>query len=460
VVVADEANKYSISVLLGYLIDYLKRERIYDKFRFVLTKWDRATQVITSLGGPHILLVSLLTTQVIQNLRRIVETTEISRRLGGITVAGGPHPSGDPYGTVLKLGFDLAFIGEAEQSLTEFIDKLISVSDHPSVNGVVAIDEVGVEARFDHPRVKDLDQVPPFCEELGLLNPIEIMRGCPHACRYCQVSFMFGAVPRFRSIENTVVYAKILLRRGIRDIRFISPNGFHYEYKRIKASSSSIIELLEVMNREIRSLGGRVYLGTFPSEVRPEYVTDDLLKSIRSLVDNRRINIGAQTGSDRLLKLLHRGHSAEDVLNAISIARKYGFEVDIDYIFGLPGESDEDVTETLNHIERVIKLGGRIHCHVFMPIPGTPFSFAPPGKVPDSARKFISKAIGRGVLWGQWLKQEELASKIALFRDSHIILINYSRAIKVISEERPLLRERFNYFMRNLRNVIIKLQTT
>jgi B12-binding domain/radical SAM domain protein len=458
VVVADKANKYSLGVLLGYLVGYLKREGIYSKFKFILTSWDSATQVIASLGESHILLASLLTTQVVQNLHKIAETVEVSRRLGGVTVAGGPHPSGDPYGTVLRLGFDLAFIGEAEQSFAQFIDRLVSANDYFSVEGTVAVSEDGIRARFDHPRVDDLDSVPPFCEELGLLNPIEIMRGCPHACRYCQVSFMFGAVPRFRSIESTVEYAKRLLRRGIRDIRFISPSGFHYEPRHSGSSSASIVELLEVMDREVRSLGGRIYLGTFPSEVRPEHVTDELLRSVRGLVNNRRINIGAQSGSDRLLGSLRRGHSAEDVLNAVSVARRHGFGVDVDYILGLPGESDEDVAGTLSHIEKVIRLGGRIHCHVFMPLPGTPLSFAPPGRVSDIAKKVISRIVGRGVLWGRWLKQEELASRIARLRDSYMIIVSYARAMKVLSEEKLPLQERSGCFMENLRKVVAKLK--
>lgn len=452
VVVVERANRYSVNVLLGYLVSRLGEAGLADRFRFVLVDWGRAADAIASLGRPHIMMASLLTTQIPYLVDKIRYSIEVSRRTGGIPVAGGPHATGDPYGTILNLGFDVAFVGEAEECFADFVEALASGGDPLSVCGAATLSEGGVAVRFGGRRVESLDAVPPFCEELRLFNPIEIMRGCPYACRYCQVSYMFGALPRFRSVENVVRHAKKLLRRGIRDIRFISPNGFQYMCHR-GLDLGALSRLLESLHREVRAFGGRIYLGTFPSEVRPECVDEEVLRAIAGYVNNRRLNVGAQTGSDRLLKLLHRGHSADDVLNAVMSAVKHGFGIDVDYMFGLPWEEDEDLELTMMQIEKVVEAGGRIHCHAFIPLPGTPLSFAYPRSIPRPVRARLTKLMGRGRLWGQWLRQERLAREIVRLRDDNFILISYQRASNVASGMSKVVEGRYRVLSDNLRRV-------
>jgi len=461
VVVVEEENKYSISVLLGYLLKRLREERLDNYYRFILTNWVNVSEVLSSLNRPHILIASLLTTQIPSLYSRVQSVLEVSRRLGGISAAGGPHATGDPYGTILNLGFDLAFIGEAEENFAEFVIELTQGGNPLSVSGVATISEGGVKVSYSNKRrVLSLDLVPPFCRELGLFNPIEIMRGCPHACRYCQVSYLFGTFPRFRSTENVVSFAKELLTRGIRDIRFVSPSGFEYMCSK-NLNLSALSSLLETLNREVRSLGGRVYLGTFPSEVRPEHVTEETLRTVKAYVDNKKLNIGAQTGSERLLKLLHREHGADDVLNAVAIANKHGFKVDVDYMFGLPWEDSQDLEITMKQIERVIQLGGRIHCHTFIPLPGTPLSFASPRAIPETVKSKLVKLMGRGKLWGQWLWQERLARDIVLLRENNVIVINYKRASEVATKKSELVKRRFDVFYNNLRKIMsLNIETT
>ena len=61
----------------------------------------------------------------------------------------------------------------------------------------------------------------------------------------------------------------------------------------------------------------------------------------------------------------------------------YGYGVDLDFIFGLPGETPEDLEKTLDYFNEILLSSKkiRIHTHTFMPLPGTPYSNAPKGKV-------------------------------------------------------------------------------
>lgn len=422
--------KYSVNVLVGAI----ESEGLDNYLDILLAGKEELPQVLVNASRRYRKVIygqTLLTTDLPDNLTLLRETIKVARK-GVIAVAGGPHASGDPYGTLLSLGFDFAFMGDSEETLVDFIRAVLNGADPKTARGVAYIEGDGFVLRGKG-FLTELDKYPPFAPKHRLFNPIEITRGCPFACKYCQVSFVFSARQRHRDVDNVMRWANHLLSVGIRDIRFITPNSLGYGSSGRDADIVKVADLLGKLQR-IRREGGKLYVGTFPSEIRPEHVSEEAAKLLRKSVDNKRITIGAQSGSDRLLKSMNRGHTAEDVLNAVETLIKCGFGVDVDYIFGLPNETDEDIEETIRHINKVTALGARVHGHVFLPLPGTPYSFAPPGRVRRKILKHIHKLLGRGMVFGQWKKQEELALKITDLRDKGIIIISAERAKKLMNE--------------------------
>ncbi len=356
-----------------------------------------------------VLGISLLTTDLLD--KNLMEKIKMLK--GKVfLLAGGPHATGDPWGT-LNLGFDALIYGEAERSLPEFLEAYWQGEDWRKVKGVFS--EEGLSGI--QPLV-DLNEYPPWPYWRGLAGPIEITRGCPFACSYCQTSFMFKAIPRHRSIENVYEYAKIMKNMGMKDLRFISPNALSYGGDGIRPNLAAVEELLERLSK----VGMRIFFGSFPSEVRPEFVTEESMKILKKYVSNKRIVIGAQSASNRMLKLIHRGHDWEDVVNAVKISVKYGFVPEVDFILGLPGETEEDMEKTLEGMRELVKMGARAHLHYFMPLPGTPLAFSKPTPLPPKIRKEVAKLVGEGKGWGQWLKQEKVAWEIVRLRERGIIL--------------------------------------
>jgi radical SAM superfamily enzyme YgiQ (UPF0313 family) len=143
--------------------------------------------------------------------------------------------------------------------------------------------------------------------------------------------------------------------------------------------------------RKTVTASGRVIFGHFPSEARPEHITADTLDLLKEFADNDEIVIGAQSGSQRMLDSCHRSHTVESVLRAISLARKYGYKVIVDFIFGLPGESESDVRDTLAVMEDVVRLGARIHPHIFAPLPQTAFAKERSGNISPVVRDALEK---------------------------------------------------------------------
>jgi B12-binding domain/radical SAM domain protein len=375
-------------------------------------------------GDKCVAMFSLLTTMLTSEvfLSDLVETVNLLKKYKCTTIVGGPHATGDPVGSLKSLGFDYAFIGEGEESLVEFLTALQTRDDVKKVKGVSYLEN----EKFvfsGRRRPVNLDDYDPFPYWRGLFGPIEITRGCPYGCFYCQVSYMHGFEYRHRSVEKVTYYVEVFLKSRGRDVRFITPDGLSYGLKtRLGIPSVDLLEhLLEAVGSVCGRYGGRIFYGTFPSELRPEHVTDEALRVLRKYVSNRRVIIGAQTGSERLLKLLRRGHSVENVKNAVEIALKYGFIPDVDIIIGFPGETVEDLKSTLDLASWITNRGGRIHVHYFMPLPGTPLSYQKPTVIPLEVKRVIARIIGSQRGYGDWINQEKIAWKIVELREKGVI---------------------------------------
>lgn len=349
-----------------------------------------------------------------------------------VFVAGGPHPSGDPIGTIESLGFDYVVIGEGEESFPDLVHALSTPNRDPyRVPGVFT----KYDDRYVYsPRKEtvDLDKYDPFPYWRHLFGAIEVTRGCPIGCKYCQVTYMQGDILRHRSIDKILYYLDIMGKLGLKDWRFVTPNALSYGLKHYsrKPRLEVIEELLYKLSICAKKYGARVFYGTFPSEVRPEHLIPETARILKKYVSNKNIIIGAQSGSNKVLKTVGRKHTIEDVYEAVETAIKNGFIPDVDYIIGLPGEGMDELIETLYSIKKIAGMGGRIHLHVFMPLPGTPFSLAPPGHIPRWFLREINKLLGKGKVYGQWRQQEVIARKIHELRIKGIIMPRKNIPIK------------------------------
>ena len=389
----DKRNRYSIAPLIGSLEDFdwfkieiVKEEDFLSLREHFLKKFNKVVYIF-----------SFDTLHFIDFLERYGFIEKESEEL---FIAGGPHGSGSPL-SILEAGFDVAVYGEGEEVLPELVFNFFKGK---SIDGVKSIFIKKDGKLFFTGRRRDLDinLYKPFSIKYNFFVPIEIMRGCPNHCFYCQTPYFKGKV-RWRSIEYILHFTEIVLRNGIRDIRFISPNAFNYPY--------GLDILLENLWKLIKSYGGRLFYGSFPSEVRPDWVNVENMSLLWNYTDTRRIVIGAQTGSERLLKLINRGHSVDDIINAVQISIDWGFEVDVDFIMGLPFEKVEDIERTVEIMEQIINLGGRIHLHTFMPLPQTPFASEKAGDIHPLYLEFINRYIGKGKIFGEWERQKIKALK-------------------------------------------------
>jgi B12-binding domain/radical SAM domain protein len=320
-------------------------------------------------------------------------------------IAGGPHPSAKPQ-ELLEMGVDVVVIGEGEVTFPELVVRLIKNQAYDKLPGIASIVNNEMRRNYLQTRI-ELDDYPPFAPKHGLYSALEITRGCNMNCNYCQVPSLFGKPVRYRSPQNVIKWGKYLLsRRDNWDFRFISPNAFGYGSR---VSSKPNIEMMKEMLSGLYALKAkkrkRIYFGTFPSEVRPESVTEETLQLTKEYCDNDNLTMGAQTGSPRIMKIIHRGHTIEQVIEAIDLAKKYGFTMNIDIILGYPEETPEDQQLTIDFCKQLIDKGCKIHMHYLIPLPGTPYENKEPQEITPSILKTIRKWSNEGIIFGSWQHQ-------------------------------------------------------
>lgn len=318
-----------------------------------------------------------------------------------IFISGGPHPSGSPEETLEY--FDYVVIGEGEETLPELVKAILGSGNPQKVPGIAYRDtETGKVIITPKRPYANLDSYPCFNPE-KLRAPIEISRGCPWGCKYCQTPRLFGREVRHRSIDSIVKNAGYY-----NDLRFIASNAFGYGSDGIHPRFDKVEKLLSALHKLPDK---KIFFGTFPSEVRPEFVTDESVELVKKYCANDSLSLGAQSGSDRILKEIQRGHTVGDSISAVECCLDHEIVPAVDFIFGLPTETEEDQEKSLDLVRWICKKGGIVRAHYLTPLPGTPYALAVPAEVSDQVRRELGKLALGGKLTGYWEKPRKFEKK-------------------------------------------------
>lgn len=227
----------------------------------------------------------------------------------------------------------------------------------------------------------DIPDPPPF--RMGLRSIIPISRGCLGSCSYCIVRHARGRL-RSSPREKILDSAEAAVRRGAREIWLTAQDAAAYGAD----IGSSLPELLECLT----ALPGdfMIRVGMFnPSSA---------LKCLPRLVEAfsprtvyKFVHAPLQSGSDRVLELMMRGHSADDFFALVSKFRSRHRRISLatDIIVGFPGEVDDDFKETC---EAILKLKpDKTHIARYSPRPHT--EAASMDQVRESVKKERSRRL-------------------------------------------------------------------
>jgi tRNA-2-methylthio-N6-dimethylallyladenosine synthase len=175
---------------------------------------------------------------------------------------------------------------------------------------------------------------------------VSIMQGCNQYCTFCIVPYTRGE-ERSRTIPDIVAECRELVARGVKEITLLGQIVTSYGKRDlpVKDGKSGFVQLLEAVH-EIEDLQ-RIRF-TSP---HPKGYGDDLVEAygrLPKLVESAHLPL--QSGSDRLLKIMHRGYTRERFTGIIEKLRRVrpNMGITTDIIVGFPGETELDFEETLS----------------------------------------------------------------------------------------------------------------
>ena len=180
---------------------------------------------------------------------------------------------------------------------------------------------------------------------------VSIMQGCNMHCTFCIVPQTRG-MERSRSINDIVSEVRDLVSRGVKEItllgQIVNLYGRH-EFPKID-NKSPFVQLIEAVH-DVNGLERLRFTSPHPIGFR-----DDLIDAISRLPKlAEHVHLPLQSGSNKILKTMHRAYTAEKYLDLVRRIRRArdGIAITTDIIVGFPGETEDDYKQTRDLVDKI-----------------------------------------------------------------------------------------------------------
>jgi len=358
---------------LGYLASSLKKQG-FSKIKILDCLCDNLTldefQEFIKKENPDVVgftVFSLALKNVLESAKRVK-----AARKDIIVLIGGPHPSAIPQRALEDKNIDYAFVGEAESGVPRLLQCIYSHQEEKfaEIPGLIYRKDSQVLSNdpffnfnlnsLDFPAWDLIDPPKYFNKGVDIkkyTTCILTTRGCPFECSFCSVHTIEGRALRSRSVDNV-----------INEIEFLNSN---YDIRRFvildenfTANSKFVIEFC----KKIISLRKK-YKFVLPNGVRLDCLTEDVLRLMLKSGFSRRLAVGIESGTDRMLKIINKKLTTKVIEEKLKLMVKVGFRPIGYFILGFPGETKEDIKETIRFAKRIKLYEAAFTCYI--PMPGT-----------------------------------------------------------------------------------------
>ncbi len=239
--------------------------------------------------------------------------------------------------------------------------------------------EARVELETDFPAEDKFDHLPEEHAPRGPAAFLTVQEGCDKFCTFCVVPYTRGA-EFSRPVQQIADEARRLVKSGTREITLLGQNVNAYHGEGPDGSRWSLAKLIRHLAR-VTGVERLRYTTSHPLDMG-----DDLIAAhgdVQELMPF--LHLPVQSGSDRLLRAMNRGHTRDDYLRIVERIRASRPDIALssDFIVGFPGETDADFEATMELVRTVDF--AQAFSFKYSARPGTPASAAP-GHVPEDVK--------------------------------------------------------------------------
>ena len=315
----------------------------------------------------------------------LAASKEVKRRSKVPVVWGGVFPSMLPRDMLRSPFVDVVAVGEGEETVVELARHFAGTDPGPAglknILGIAYRENGTVVMNPARPIISDLDLYSPAWGRVdidrylfgyrayfsqmeagsrlpdGKIGTLMTSRGCPSRCGYCYNQFVNKRRFRAHSVRHVLAEIDWLKKdHQITGVVFFDDNFF-----------SDPKRALEI----VRNMGL-----PWNASFRADYASrfgDDFFRQLRDS-GCRELRIGAESGSQRVLDLMHKDITAADIRRSAELCRKYGIRSLFNFMIGLPGETWPDMRMTFDLMDDLDKMGQGVVSFgpvVYLPWPGT-----------------------------------------------------------------------------------------
>ena len=260
--------------------------------------------------------------------------------------------------------------GEAIRRRAPFVDlvfgpqtlhRLPEMLHQSRANGIAVVD-------VSFPEIEKFDHLPEPRSD-GVKAFVSIMEGCSKYCTFCVVPYTRGEEIS-RPLDDVIAEVSSLAGQGVREVNLLGQNVNAYRGEMDDGDIADLALLIHYV-AAIDGIDRIRYTTSHPVEFSDNLI--EAYASVPELVSH--LHLPVQSGSDRILSMMKRGHSVIEYRHKINKLRKIRPDISMssDFIIGFPGETDADFNATMKLIDDVGFDAS--FSFIYSQRPGTPAAF-------------------------------------------------------------------------------------
>ncbi|HHT9158387.1 MAG TPA: B12-binding domain-containing radical SAM protein [Candidatus Brocadiaceae bacterium] len=282
-----------------------------------------------------------------------------------LVIVGGPHASIAKTEILKDPVIDIGVFGEGEETMVDILDSIEGGRPISSIKGIIYRQGNDIVENPPRELISDLDSLPfPVnVAQKALLDfdkyPLQAfkyiftIRGCPYNCSFCGSSNVWSRKVRFRSVENIIA--------EIKEIRKIGLDYIHFDDDTFGVRKTFIKELCDAIKKNCPGL-------SWSCEMHIKLIDDETI-AVMKAAGCRSIQIGIESGSNEMLKLIRKNITIEEAHAAARIIKRHKIVLQTFFMVGFPQETEDTLNDTISAIYKFPS--DSIICSTFTPYLGT-----------------------------------------------------------------------------------------